>query len=64
VEPTYLKVATNPSAGASRAYRKSFKLATMGEGDKMRLIRDEPRGALLELGVRQMTQMKCMYGNC
>jgi len=52
----------NPT-GASRTYRKSFKLATVGEGDKTELTRDEARGAMLELGVRQMTQLKCIYTN-
>ena len=33
----------------------------MGEGDKTGLTRDEPRGTMLELGVRQMTQLKCIY---
>ena len=33
----------------------------MGEGDKTDLTRDEPRGAMLELGVRQMTWLKCIY---
>ena len=33
----------------------------MGQGDKTRLTRDEPRGAVLELGVRQMTQLKCIF---
>ena len=33
----------------------------MGEGDKTELTRDEPRGAMLELGVRQMTWLKCIY---
>jgi len=45
------------------AYQKSFKLAMMGEGDKTDLTRDEPRGAMLELGVRRMTQVKCIYTN-
>ena len=45
------------------AYQKSFKLAMMGEGDKTDLTRDEPRGAMLELGVRQMTRLKCIYTN-
>ena len=35
----------------------------MGEGDKTGLTRDEPRGTMLELGVRQMTQLKCIYTN-
>ena len=35
----------------------------MGEGDKTELTRDEPRGAMLELGVRQMTQVKYIYNN-
>ena len=35
----------------------------MGEGDKAGLTRDEPRGTVLELGVRQMTWLKCVYTN-
>jgi len=35
----------------------------MGEGDKAGLTRDEPRGTVLELGVRQMSQLKCIYTN-
>ena len=54
---------TNPKAGASRAYQKRFKLATVGKGDKTGLTRDEPRGTVLELGVRQMSQLKCIYTN-
>ena len=42
------------------AYQKSFKLAMMGEGDKTDLTRDEPRGTMLELRVRQMTLHQCM----
>ena len=34
-----------------------------GEGDKTGLTRDEPRGTVLELGVRQTTQLKCIYTN-
>ena len=32
-----------------------------GEGDKTGLTRDEPKGTMLELGVRQMTQLKFIY---
>ena len=53
----------NPSAGVSGAYQKSFNLATMREGDKTGLTRGEPRGAMLELAVRQMAQLKCIYTN-
>ena len=53
----------NPSAGASRAYQKSFKLAKTGERDKTGLTRDETRGTILQLGVKQMTQLKCIYTN-
>ena len=35
----------------------------MGEGDKTGLTRDEPRGTMLELGVRQMTRLKCIYNS-
>ena len=35
----------------------------MGEGDKTGLTRDEPRGTMLELWVRQMVQLKCIYTN-
>ena len=35
----------------------------MGKGDKTGLTRDEPRGMMLKLGVRQMTQLKCIYTN-
>ena len=35
----------------------------MGEGDKIGLTRHEPGGTMLELGVRQMTQIKCIYTN-
>ena len=35
----------------------------MGEGDKTGLTRDEPRGTMLELGVWQMTRLKCVYTN-
>ena len=35
----------------------------MGEGDRIGFTRDEPRGTMLELGVRQMTQLKCIYTN-
>ena len=34
-----------------------------GEGDKKGCTRDEPRGMTLELGVRQMAQLKCIYTN-
>ena len=34
-----------------------------GEGNKTGFTRDEPRGAMLELGVRQMTWLKCIYTN-
>ena len=40
-----------------------MKLATMGEGDKTGLTRDEPRGTMLELGLRQNTQLKCVHTN-
>ena len=53
----------NPSAGVSGAYQKSFKLAMTGEGDGTGLTREEPRGMMLELGVRQMTRLKCIYTN-
>ena len=53
----------NPIAGASGAYRKSFKLALMGEGDRIGFTRDEPRGTMLELGVRRMTRLKCICTN-
>ena len=33
----------------------------MGEGDKTGLTRDEPRGTMLQQGVRQMTWLKCIY---
>ena len=55
--------AMNPSAGASRGYRKSLKLAMMEDGDKTGLTRDEPRETMLELRVRLMTQLKCVYTN-
>jgi len=35
----------------------------MGKGDKTGLTRDEPRGTMLELWVRQMVQLKCIYTN-
>ena len=35
----------------------------MEEGDKTGLTRDEPRGRMLELGVRLMTQLKCVFTN-
>ena len=35
----------------------------MGEGDKTGLTRDEPRETMLELRVRLMTQLKCVYTN-
>ena len=35
----------------------------MGEGDKTALTRDVPSRTMLELGVRQMTQLKCIYTN-
>jgi len=35
----------------------------MGEGDRIGFTRDEPRGTMLELGVRQMTRLKCIYTN-
>ena len=34
-----------------------------GDGDKTGLTRDEPRGTMLALRVRQMTQIKCIYTN-
>jgi len=34
-----------------------------GEGDGTGLTREEPRGLMLELGVRQMTRLKCIYAN-
>jgi len=33
----------------------------MGEGDRTGLTREESRGMMLELGVRQMTRLKCIY---
>ena len=35
----------------------------MAERDKTGLTRDEPRGTMLELGLRQMTRLKCIYTN-
>ena len=35
----------------------------MAERDKTGLTRDEPRGTMLELWVRQMVQLKCIYTN-
>ena len=35
----------------------------MAERDKTGLTRDEPRGTMLELGVRQMIQLQCIYTN-
>ena len=32
-----------------------------GEGNKTELTRDEPRGTMLQQGVRQMTWLKCIY---
>ena len=32
-----------------------------GEGDKTGLTRDEPKGTMLELGVRQMTRLTWIY---
>ena len=60
---THLSQRGNAITGASRAYQKSFKQATAGKGDKTGLTRDEPRGTMLELGVRQMTQVKYIYTN-
>ena len=34
-----------------------------GEGDGTGLTREEPRGRMFELGVRQMTRLKCIYTN-
>lgn len=34
-----------------------------GEGDSTGLTREEPGGTILELGVRQMTRLKCTYTN-
>ena len=53
----------NSSTGASGAHRKSFKLTMTGEGDGTGLTRQEPRGIMLELGVRQMTRLKYIYTN-
>jgi len=61
--PPTSKQAMNLSRGAIRAYQKSFKPVTTGEGDKTGLTSDEPRGTMLELGVRQMTWLKCIYTN-
>jgi len=33
------------------------------EGNKIRLIKDESRGMMTGLGVRQMSQLKCIYTN-
>lgn len=33
------------------------------EGNKTRLIRDEPRDSIPLLGVKSMTQLKCTYTN-
>ena len=35
----------------------------MGEGDGTGFTREEPRGMMLELEVRQMTLLKCTYTN-
>ena len=35
----------------------------MEDGDKTGLTRDEPGGTMLELRVRQVTEMKCIYTN-
>jgi len=35
----------------------------MGEGDKTGLTRDEPRGTVLKLEVRQVSHLKCTYAN-
>ena len=32
-------------------------------GEGIGLTREEPRGMMLELGVRQMTRLKCIYTN-
>ena len=53
--PPISEGAMNASAGASGAYRKSFKLATKGEGEKTDITRDEPRGMMIKLGLRQKT---------
>ena len=34
-----------------------------GKGDRTGLTREEPRGMMLELRVRQMTRLKCIYTN-
>jgi len=56
---------TQRATGLTQLLRKSmsFKLTTTGEGDKTGFTRDEPRGMMLELGVRQMTRLKCVYTN-
>ena len=35
----------------------------MEDGDKTGLTRDEPGGTMLELRVRHVTEMKCIYTN-
>ena len=40
---------------------EGFKLHVKEEGDKTRPDRDEPRGTMVRMGVRQGTQLKCTY---
>ena len=51
----------DPCPGSSRACREGFKLDMKGEGIKTRPARDEPRGAIMGLGVRQGAQLQCVY---
>jgi len=44
-----------------RAPCEGFKLHVKEEGDKTRPARDEPRGTMVRMGVRQGTQLKCIY---
>ena len=44
--------------------REGFKVGMKGEGNKTRLTRHEPWGAVLGLGgARPMTQLKCVYAS-
>lgn len=44
-----------------RADWKGFNLGLKWEGDKTKLIRDEPRGSMSSLGVKSVIQLKCIF---
>ena len=41
----------------------SFKLDSKGEGNQIKLLRDEPGGGMPGSEVRSIAQMKCVYAN-